>query len=328
MVNQLITVNAIDILCVNETWLSPDISDSLIAIPGFKIFRRDRDTAGGGVLLYVREHIDATARQDLSNNGITETCWVEIKLPKRPSFLLCSAYRPPSANVEYYEALLDSLSCAFAEEKEVILLGDLNFNYKLDETLSKNPVHYIEQLYGMKQLITDPTRVTLTTSTTIDVILTSMSNNHVRSGVNKVTLSDHYMIFTELNFPKILKEHKILRFRDFKNFNENDFITDLRDSSTIQSVYNIDDLENAWATWKNEVLRIFNKHAPITERRLRDRRNPWVNDDIVKLTYKRDFLHEAATDATDNKDTNLWSLYKITRNRVTTVIRNAKQNYF
>ena len=30
MVNQLITVNAIDILCVNETWLNPDISDSLI----------------------------------------------------------------------------------------------------------------------------------------------------------------------------------------------------------------------------------------------------------------------------------------------------------
>ena len=35
--------------------------------------------------------------------------------------------------------------CARMTEYPVISLGDLNFNYILDETLSTNPIHYIEQ---------------------------------------------------------------------------------------------------------------------------------------------------------------------------------------
>ena len=90
--------------------------------------------------------------------------------------------------------MLESLSSAFSEGKEVIFLGNLNYDYKLDETLSSNPVFYIEQLYNMKQLITEPTRITLTSATTIDLILTSMHANHSKSGVQKLSLSDHYMV--------------------------------------------------------------------------------------------------------------------------------------
>ena len=42
-----------DIICVVETWLSSDISDSELEITNYQIFRRDRDRHGGGVLMYV-----------------------------------------------------------------------------------------------------------------------------------------------------------------------------------------------------------------------------------------------------------------------------------
>jgi hypothetical protein len=49
------------IIGVTETWLNESIDDSVIAIPGFKICRRDRSdsskTRGGGVLFYVKEDI-------------------------------------------------------------------------------------------------------------------------------------------------------------------------------------------------------------------------------------------------------------------------------
>ena len=54
-----------------------------------------------------------------------------------------------------------------------MLMGDLNYDYKLDETLSSNPLHQIEILDGMRQLINSPTRVTLTTSTLIDVVFST-----------------------------------------------------------------------------------------------------------------------------------------------------------
>ena len=44
-----------DVICVNETWLNQNISNSEKLHSGFTIFRRDRaDRAGGGVLITIK----------------------------------------------------------------------------------------------------------------------------------------------------------------------------------------------------------------------------------------------------------------------------------
>ena len=44
-----------DVICVNETWLNQNISNSEILYFGFTIFRRDRsDGGGGGVLIAIK----------------------------------------------------------------------------------------------------------------------------------------------------------------------------------------------------------------------------------------------------------------------------------
>ena len=53
--------------------------------------------------------------------------------------------------------ILDMFECARMTEDPVISLGDLNFNYILDETLSTKPTHYIKTAYYMGQLIDQPT---------------------------------------------------------------------------------------------------------------------------------------------------------------------------
>ena len=52
-----------------------------------------------------------------------------------------------------WKKIVDTFECARMTEHPVISLGDLNFNYILDETLSTNPIHYIETTYDMRQLI-------------------------------------------------------------------------------------------------------------------------------------------------------------------------------
>ena len=49
-----------DVICVVESWLSPDISDAEIFIPSFKIFRRDRNRHGGGILIFVKDTLVCT----------------------------------------------------------------------------------------------------------------------------------------------------------------------------------------------------------------------------------------------------------------------------
>jgi len=45
-----------DMICIVETWLCDDILNSEIALPGYQLYRRDRNRHGGGVLIYVKDH--------------------------------------------------------------------------------------------------------------------------------------------------------------------------------------------------------------------------------------------------------------------------------
>ena len=62
MMNDLLSRNDIDIMCITESWLNEKLSNTNISIPGYQIFRRDRDSKGGGVLLYVRDNLHACHR--------------------------------------------------------------------------------------------------------------------------------------------------------------------------------------------------------------------------------------------------------------------------
>ena len=59
-------------------------------------------------------------------------------------------------------------------------------------------------VYGLKQLIKEPTRETLHTSTLIDHVVVNDPRNIVDSGILKITMSDHYMVFCIRKFRGVL----------------------------------------------------------------------------------------------------------------------------
>ena len=94
--------------------------------------------------------------------------------------------------------MLSNFENVLAKNKEIVILGDLNINYILDENLCENQAHFIETLLCCKQLIVEPTRVTQSSQSIIDHIYTTMPHNHLDHGILKYTLSGHYFIFTTL----------------------------------------------------------------------------------------------------------------------------------
>ena len=66
-----------------------------IEIPGYNMFRKDRDGKGGGVLVFVRSDLSVARRCDLEDTAV-EGLWLEILLPKSRGFLLGTFYRPPT----------------------------------------------------------------------------------------------------------------------------------------------------------------------------------------------------------------------------------------
>ena len=86
LVKELIRKHSFDILTLSETWLTPDILDNEIIIPGYSLVRRDRHSltksCGGGVLIFIRDGIPFVAISELNTMNTMnnfECLWVESR---------------------------------------------------------------------------------------------------------------------------------------------------------------------------------------------------------------------------------------------------------
>ena len=110
---------------------------------------------------------------------------------------------------KYTQALLLS--------KDIVLIGDLNC-----DLLSSNPrteaLRSFCTLVNATQLINEPTRITQSTSTLIDVVLVSNPAHVKSSGVSDITISDHFLVYAFLDL-KVPKQAAItITKRRFKNY--------------------------------------------------------------------------------------------------------------
>ena len=83
-------------------------------------------------------------------------------------------------------------------------------------------------------------------------------------------------------------------------------------------------VESVWIKlmYKNVFLTVSTKCAPFETRRLKNRNNPWIDNNIVRLIYKRDHLKRKAV---KYKSDELWESYKQIRNSVTELNRSLKK---
>ena len=119
-------------------------------------------------------------------------------------------------------------------------------------------------LFGFKQLICEPTRVTLTTSSIIDHIATTNARNIMGSGANKVSLSDHYLVYCIRKFNgAVEKGHKMIKTPKMKNFSEEAFLADVSAICWEQMLTETDDINVLVNNWSSLFPQIIDKHAPI-----------------------------------------------------------------
>ena len=79
-----IVVGKLDILLVSESKLDESFPISQFAIPGFATpYRLDRTANGGGLLMYIREHIPSRAVNIKPHNQSFECIFMELNLYKK-----------------------------------------------------------------------------------------------------------------------------------------------------------------------------------------------------------------------------------------------------
>ena len=123
-----------DIVCITETWLQQHHADSLVAINGYNLIRRDRKgTFGGGICMYVKDSIAVTVLEDLESEDGLEVLWVKLRPTRLPrglsNIIVGLVYHPPkSVNSTMLNYLTDSLTDQVAKFSTcgLVVLGDLN----------------------------------------------------------------------------------------------------------------------------------------------------------------------------------------------------------
>ena len=214
-------------MAVNETRLKPDFLKELISINGYNWIGRDRNRHGGGIGFYIRDTLNYSVRSDLNNIQIEV---LSIEISKYKTKPVTTWYRPPNTPVESFQEFEKLLQHINLEDKESIILGDLNCNLIPEDTndCNTNELKVVTNMYQYKQLIQEPTIVTTKTKSLIDDFFTNKLENIVLAGVSKMTISDHYLIYGVRKFPSLKATAQIIEFRDFKNLNERAFLDDIR----------------------------------------------------------------------------------------------------
>ena len=107
-------------------------------------------------------------------------------------FLIGYIYRPPNSNAEWITRFETMLMEVDIEEKEIIILGDFNIDL-LSNRIPCKWTH-LKNIFNMTQVISNPTRVTKSSSTLLDHAYSNIPENIDFISVPKYSVSDHYPI--------------------------------------------------------------------------------------------------------------------------------------
>lgn len=311
----LLWSNKIDIFGITESKLNEKHPTSSFAIKGFhEPFRKDRTlNKGGGILIYVKENVNCKRRSDLESDDL-EHIWLEINQTNSKPFLLSILYRPPDTKISWKNDFEINTEKVQLEDKEIIILGDFNRDLK-NQGISQEWLGFISSI-GLTQLIENPTRESNNAKTLIDHIYTDHPQNIVWTLVPKLGLSDHYPIFCSRKInPKFSKnKHHLIKYRSFKNLNEQAFLNDILQTDW-SPIFQENDVNISLQYFIDKFTIIIDKHAPQKQHRVKKAHQPeWINGEILDAMIERDRF-KASGDMLN---------YKVLRNRVSTLIRMAK----
>ncbi|XP_038127138.1 uncharacterized protein LOC119773968 [Cyprinodon tularosa] len=281
-IRHIISRDKVHVLALSETKLDASVADSKVYIPGFRMWRKDRDSYGGGVALYVQDHIEAKERTDLMNPEV-EIIWVEMEIPDSRPVLLGCCYIPNNEDTKYLVKLYESITKMLKkkEEKNIFVMGDFNIDFKKDSLLSYI-AEKVSSKWGFKQIVEDPTRLTDKSATCIDHIYTNAADLCYKPESRVTGCSDHNLITVTV---KIKIPKRVRRLRSNQDFNLDTFLADIK-SADWKAVSEESDPEKSLLMLTEKFLSIADKNASIQTKDIYDSLRP--KDRLETLISERD----------------------------------------
>ena len=298
------------IVAIQETKIDSSISTSELfpeTCP-YNVYRKDRNSKGGGVMLLIHKDISHMPITELENDS--ESVWVKV-FTNKTSHFVASWYQPPGRNlaeltseINLLRSQLQKIKCMHKGNKppSVHVLGDFNFGdiawpdrlNKSGSPLSPSEGEILIEImndYGLEQLVHFPTRE----RNTLDLIITSLPGQFVDIHSHD-RLSDHDIVSGTLKvvIPPIKKpKRKVYRYqkgdyeslrKDTLNFAKEKYFNGHSDTRSVQENFNL---------ITSFIQDSADKHIPSkTSRSVSS--FPWITSEIRRRIRKKNETHAKA----------------------------------
>lgn len=318
-----VTLEQPHIVCVVETWLSPDITDNELQISGYQLVRLDRNRNGGGIAMYVS---DLFSFRVLLQSGPYNLEFLAVILSSS-NFKFCVSlfYRPPSSPVSIFDELFFTLQILNPFYfSTFLLLGDFNVNFCNSSHHLLPHLNHVVHSFSLTQVVSSFTRVHHNgTKSLIDLaFLSDVSKLSSCETISSLGSSDHRGISLSLNMrPKHRSGHsRLVWLYDQADFNKaRNLIHETDWESLLQGP-----IDECALVWQQTFLAIMEKCIP--RRALaKNRRLPWIKNAVLKLISKRNVAFRKAKKSGKPSDV---ARYSKLRNKVVSVLRASKRRYF
>ena len=321
-----------DIIIGTETWLTSGengIKNNELLLDDYDIFRRDRPTRGGGVMIAVKKNLDC---EQISITKESETIFCKIKTKGRKPLIVGSIYRPPDYSFEDSLHIIKEIYNVHNKNKGAIFWfgGDFNLpdiDWENQDIIGNQYLRSINLLFlemaqdlGFSQIINVPTRGT----SLLDLLFTNyphfLQDCSLHSGlgdhevvrikaslqpIRKKPIKRKIQLWSRADNITLQKEAHELKIRFLNNFSVKDNVTDM------------------WNYLKVEINNIIEKNVPTKETSSKCHQ-PWINSEVKKLIRKKNRWFTKAKKSNSRK---VWEKYRHIKADAQRACRQAEGKY-
>lgn len=260
----------------------------------YNVYRTDRAKGvGGGVLIAVNECLVCFP---VAITCDIECVWCCVSVNYKKVVIGC-CYRAPSSAVTFSDSMYDCLSQISTRfpDAPILLVGDFNFpniswsgTCPLINPTSAESKRFVDICadFSLLQVVTSPTRVTDTTSSLLDLVLTS-SSDIISQVTHSPGLSDHDVLHFTISLSISLSHNSLKTIRDYKKANFTAinhelgvFLDNFLPNAAERS------LDTNWNMFKEKIQDLVNQFIP-TRRVLSNNNAPWYTKSLKRLSNRK-----------------------------------------
>lgn len=278
------------VVIVTETWINNDIPNDVVVPPGYRVFRWDRNSRGGGVAIVIKKCISAVP----INCNLSESVWCKFTYANT-NYLIGAVYRPPATSPEFLEDLQTFLNSNVNKTTKLVLAGDFNLP-NIDwislsagnkDATSSEKLFEIMISHNLTQIVQQATRVTSGSQSLLDLVFLSGTMEDFSVTVED-GISDHKLISVEILCGTKPGKRPFVRVpvSDYGRADDTSILDFLETAfDDFKQASDSEPVDCLWQKLKSIINSCIERFVPIRLKKTR-KTNPWITRDVIHTKRK------------------------------------------